>query len=74
LITCAMGLGGRMIIGVGTNKSLWVWRYDQWPKTRTGMIVSYSDACHKFFKMYSFPFKWVCNAIIWILVDVMNCM
>jgi polycomb protein EED len=29
LITCAMGLGGRMIIGVGTNKSLWVWRYDQ---------------------------------------------
>ena len=28
LITCAMGLGGRVIVGVGTNKSLWVWRYD----------------------------------------------
>lgn len=28
LITCAMGLGGRVILGVGTNKSLWVWRYD----------------------------------------------
>ena len=29
LITCAMGLGGRVIVGVGTNKSLWVWRYDE---------------------------------------------
>ena len=29
LITCAMGLGGRMIVGVGANKSLWVWRYDE---------------------------------------------
>jgi polycomb protein EED len=29
LITCAMGLGGRVIIGVGANKSLWVWRYDE---------------------------------------------
>ena len=28
LITCAMGLGGRVIVGAGTNKSLWVWRYD----------------------------------------------
>ena len=28
LITCALGLGGRVIVGVGTNKSLWVWRYD----------------------------------------------
>ena len=28
LITCVMGLGGRVIIGAGTNKSLWVWRYD----------------------------------------------
>lgn len=27
LITCAMGLGGRVIVGVGTSKSLWVWRY-----------------------------------------------
>lgn len=29
LINCAMGLGGRVIVGVGTNKSLWVWRYDE---------------------------------------------
>jgi polycomb protein EED len=29
LITCAMGLGGRVIVGAGTNKSLWVWRYDE---------------------------------------------
>ena len=29
LMTCAMGLGGRIIVGVGTNKSLWVWRYDE---------------------------------------------
>ena len=29
LITCAMGLGGRVIVGVGTNRSLWVWRYDE---------------------------------------------
>ena len=29
LITCAMGLGGRVIIGGGSNKSLWVWRYDE---------------------------------------------
>ena len=29
LITCAMGLGGRVIVGVGTNGSLWVWRYDE---------------------------------------------
>jgi polycomb protein EED len=29
LITCAMGLGGRVIVGIGTNKSLWVWRYDE---------------------------------------------
>ena len=28
LITCAMGLGGRVMIGAGTNKSLWVWRYE----------------------------------------------
>lgn len=29
LITCAMGLGGRVIVGVGTSGSLWVWRYDE---------------------------------------------
>jgi len=29
LITCVMGLGGRVIVGGGTNKSLWVWRYDE---------------------------------------------
>jgi polycomb protein EED len=28
LISCAMGMGGRVVVGVGSKGSLWVWRYD----------------------------------------------
>ncbi|KAF8971377.1 WD40-repeat-containing domain protein [Flammula alnicola] len=28
LMSCAMGLGGRVVVGVGMKGSVWVWRYD----------------------------------------------
>jgi len=28
LMACAMGMGGRVVVGVGSKATLWVWRYD----------------------------------------------
>ncbi|KDR84928.1 hypothetical protein GALMADRAFT_233399 [Galerina marginata CBS 339.88] len=28
LTSCAMGMGGRVVVGVGSKGTLWVWRYD----------------------------------------------